>query len=99
MWPKPCGARRMMCLASSDSRLVLMRLRWLNRHRRGEGTDMLKLNPEERLFVVAHWWQRRTDVINPASEEVAGSELPLLWQIPISLLLQRGVASIRPIAD
>jgi aldehyde dehydrogenase (NAD+) len=65
-----------MYLGSSDFLLALMRWRWLSRHRRWEGIDMAKLNPEERLFIdgtlVAAQGGQTYNVINPASEEVAG---------------------------
>jgi Aldehyde dehydrogenase family len=65
-----------MCLTNSDSQLVLMRSRWLSQHQRREGTEMSRLNPEERLFIdgalVAAENGQTYNVINPASEEVAG---------------------------
>src|SRR5262249_4009094 len=76
MWPRPCGAQRTMCLRSSDSRLALMRWRWLSHHRGGSGIDILKLNPEVRLFIngalVGAEDGQTYNVINPATEEVAG---------------------------
>jgi len=60
----------MMCLTNSDSQLVQMRSRWLSQHQRREGTEMSRLNPEERLFIdgalVAAQNGQIYNVINPA---------------------------------